>query len=184
MLDTEFQGDADYRAARENGRAVGTSANAIHLVRTVQQAQYQLSQMADQKASILMGATFVVFTIALGQAKGGVLPSAALLVLGGFAFVAAVLAILAVLPATGKQGGKHNLLFFGSFSRMTQEAYLDEFIASLDSDEAIYRAMATDIYQNGRVLGRKKYRLLGYAYRVFLVGLTASLLTFVWENFL
>ena len=30
----------------------------------------QLSQMADQKASILMGATFVVFTLAVGQARG------------------------------------------------------------------------------------------------------------------
>ena len=41
--------------------------------------------------------------------------------------------------------------------------------------------MARDIYQNGVVLERKKYRLLGYAYRIFLVGLTLSFLTFVTE---
>jgi hypothetical protein len=28
--------------------------------------------------------------------------------------------------------------------------------------------MARDLYQNGVVLARKKYRLLGYAYRTFL----------------
>jgi hypothetical protein len=39
--------------------------------------------------------------------------------------------------------------------------------------------MARDIYQNGQVLERKKYRLLGYAYRIFLVGLTASFVAFV-----
>jgi hypothetical protein len=176
--------DQQIRPDQESAPPADASPNAIHLVRTVQQVQYQLSQMADQKASILMGATFVVFTITIGQAKGGAMPSVPLMVLGGFSFLAAVLAILAVLPATGPQKGKHNLLFFGSFSRMSQEDYLDQFLASLDDDAAIFRAMATDIYQNGRVLGRKKYRLLGYGYRVFLAGLTASMLTFVWQNFL
>ena len=46
-------------------------ANASNMLRTAQQIQYQLSQMADQKASILMGATFVVFTISVGQARSG-----------------------------------------------------------------------------------------------------------------
>ena len=34
-------------------------------------------------------------------------------------------------------------------------------------------------FQNGVVLAAKKYRLLGYAYRIFLVGMTASLIAFV-----
>ena len=37
-------------------------ANAIHVVRTAQTINVQLSAMADQKASILMGATFVITT--------------------------------------------------------------------------------------------------------------------------
>ena len=43
--------------------------------------------------------------------------------------------------------------------------------------------MARDIYQNGLVLARKKYRLLGWAYRIFLAGLTASLAAFVVQSF-
>jgi hypothetical protein len=39
--------------------------------------------------------------------------------------------------------------------------------------------MLHDLYQNGVVLERKKYRLLGYAYRVFLAGLCASFLAFI-----
>jgi hypothetical protein len=42
--------------------------------------------------------------------------------------------------------------------------------------------MLRDIYQNGQVLQRKKYRLLGYAYRIFLVGLTVTLITFLIES--
>jgi hypothetical protein len=157
-----------------------TPANAIHMIRTTQQAHYTLSQMADQKASILMAATFVIFTITIGQAKPGILPPPALLVLGGFAFVAAILTMLAVLPAIGvKSGGKLNLLFFGSFVQLEQEEYVRRMLIALETDESIFRTMATDIYQNGTVLAGKKYRLLGYAYRVFLVGLTASLLTFI-----
>jgi hypothetical protein len=157
-----------------------TPANAIHLIRTTQQAHYTLSQMADQKASILMAATFVIFTITIGQAKPGGHPPLALVVLGGFAFVSAILTMLAVLPAIGgKPGGKTNLLFFGSFTQLDEEDYVRRMLIAMETDESIFRTMATDIYQNGTVLARKKYRLLGYAYRVFLVGLTASLLTFI-----
>src|SRR5206468_4662885 len=73
--------------------------NAIHVVRTAQQINVQLSAMADQKASILMGATFVIFTIAIGQAHGA-MPPLPLLILGAAAFLAAVCAVLAIVPAT------------------------------------------------------------------------------------
>ena len=155
------------------------TSDAIHLVRTVEQIHVQLSAMADHKASILMGATFVVFTITLGQSRG-TLPPLPLLVLGGFSFFAAICAVLAILPATRtKPHSTINLLFFGSFTQLDEEEYLDRLIERLQDSEAIYRTMARDIYQNGRVLERKKYRLLGYAYRIFLVGLTASFLAFL-----
>ncbi len=155
-------------------------ANAIHLVRTTQTIHVSLSQMADQKASILMGATFVIFTITIGQSKGGQMAPLPLLVLGGFAFFAAVLAVLAILPATHfKAVPSTNPLFFGSFTQLGEEEYVEKILDLLSTDEAIYRTMAQDIYKNGVVLERKKYRLLGYAYRVFLIGLTASFLTFI-----
>ncbi len=153
--------------------------NAIHLVRTTQQIHVQLSAMADHKASILMGATFVIFTITIGQARSAS-PPVPLLILGAAAFFSAVFAVLAILPATHyKRGGPINLLFFGSFTQLDEEDYLDRVVERLAVDEDIYRTMARDIYQNGLVLERKKYRLLGYAYRIFLVGLTASFFAFI-----
>jgi hypothetical protein len=154
-------------------------ANAIHLVRTSQQIHVQLSAMADHKASILMGATFVIFTITIGQARQSEAPIP-LLILGASAFFSAVFAVLAILPATHyRKSGPINLLFFGSFTRLSQDEYLDRIVEQLGSDETIYRTMARDIYQNGLVLERKKYRLLGYAYRIFLAGLTASFIAFI-----
>ena len=101
------------------------SPNSIHMVRTVQTLTMQLSQMADQKASILMGATFVVFTVAIGQASHNQLPLA-LGVLAFFAFVSAVLAVSAVLPRvsphTAPKDG--NILFFGTFSQLPEEEFI------------------------------------------------------------
>jgi hypothetical protein len=148
-------------------------------MRTTQLAHMQLSAMADHKASILMGATFVIFTITVGQARGAAAPLP-LLVLGAAAFLSAVCAVLSVIPATRRRRkAPLNLLFFGSFTQLEEEEYVDAVTARLASDDSIYRTMAHDIYQNGCVLQHKKYRLLGWAYRIFLVGLVASAASFV-----
>ena len=155
------------------------SPNAIHLIRTAQQLTLQLSQMADQKASILMGATFVVFTISVGQARSGSF-SIPLMLLAFFSFVSAMLAVFAVLPSvSGKPKGQPNILFFGVFTRMDEDAFADRVIEALHDDEQLYRLMLRDIHQNGQVLQAKKYRYLGLASRTFLVGLTVTFLSFI-----
>lgn len=165
--------DAERRSATVNG---------IHMIRTAQQIHVALSQMADQKASILMGATFVIFTITIGQSRSGLAP-VPLLILGGFAFFSAVCAMLAVLPAAKgpPAGAPVNLLFFASFTRLDEEEYVDRILNRLDRDDKIYETMVRDMYQNGCVLARKKYRYLGYAYRIFLAGLCLSFVAFVGE---
>ena len=161
----------------------GFSNHAIHLVRTTQQINLALSQMADTKASILMGATFVVFTIAVGQARNGAMPWS-LGVLALFAFVSASCAVFAVLPSVsgpnkgGPTQGKPNKLFFGHFVHMPEDEWIDSILAELHADETVFRTMLHDVYQNGQVLQRKKYRFLSYAYRSFLAGLVLTLLTF------
>jgi hypothetical protein len=156
--------------------------NGIHLVRTLQQLNLSLSQMADQKASILMGATFVVFTISVGQASRlGV--TASMLVLAFFSFVSAMLAVFAILPSVSpKPSEDPNILFFGNFTAMGETEFADAVISHLHSDEDICRAMLKDIYQNGQVLQRKKYKYLGYAYRVFLAGLVSTVVVVVLER--
>jgi hypothetical protein len=158
--------------------------NAAHMMRTTQLAHLQLSAMADHKASILMGATFVIFTITIGQARGSVAPLP-LLILGGAAFFSAIFAVLAIVPVTRQRRptGPLNVLFFGSFTQLSEEEFTDRITERLKSDDSIYRTMAHDIYQNGMVLQNKKYRMLGIAYRIFLVGLVASCAAFVVQYF-
>ena len=158
--------------------------NAIHLVRTSLAANLQLSQMADQKANMLMGAAFVVFTLAVGQLRtGNMIVPIAILATG--AFLAATCAIFSVLPKvthiTGPVGEDANILFFGIFTSLSEQEFTDRIVAKLDDDEALYRVMLRDIYQNGQVLQHKKYKYLGYAYRIFLAGLVLSFLAFAVE---
>lgn len=165
----------------------GFSNHAIHLVRTSQQINLTLSQMADAKASILMGATFLVFTISVGQAKNGALPWS-LCVLALFAFASALCAVFAVLPSVGNPStnrlhGKPNKLFFGYFTHVDEDAWMDSVLDELRADETIFRTMLHDIYQNGQVLQRKKYRFLAMAYKIFMAGLCLTVATFIAERF-
>jgi hypothetical protein len=160
--------------------------NAIHLMRTTQQMQLQLSQMADQKASILMGATFVSFTISIGQlASGNVSP--ALIILATFSLLAVVLSMMVVMPQLGVAGTRKlegNILFFGEFARMTEADFMRELKGKLVSDDHLYSAMTRDIYQNGQVMAFRKYPYLTLAYRTFLVGLILSFVTLVVQQLL
>jgi hypothetical protein len=112
---------------------------------------------AVQKANLIMGAAFVVFTLAVGQARAGtmLLP---ITILASGAFVAAVFAILAVIPKVTRPGesieNSDNILFFGVFSRLDENEFIERVIDRLESDESAYRTMLRDIYQNGRVLER------------------------------
>ena len=153
----------------------------MQAVRTAVQMQYQLSAMADQKAGLLMGASFVVFTIAMANAiaRGGELPLA-MMILGAAAFLAAICAAVSVLPTVG--GGpkeRRNLMFFGGFEDMDEDSYVAAMLDKLANDEAMLAMMARDVFQNGQVLARKKYRLLRLAYLLFISGLIASLIAFV-----
>jgi hypothetical protein len=164
----------------------GYSNHAVHLVRTTQQINLSLSQMADQKASILMGATFLVFTIAVGQARGGALP-VSLAVLALFAFISAMCAVFAVLPSVSTPAsaklndGVPNKLFFGYFTHMDEGLWADSILEELRADETVFRIMLHDIYQNGQVLQRKKYKYLAYAYKSFMFGMCLTAITFFAE---
>jgi hypothetical protein len=125
----------------------------------------------------------VIFTITVGQVKSGAgSPPLALLILGASAFIAALLAVMAVLPSTKvppRATGPGNMLFFGSFTQLPEDEFVQMILDTVTDSDKVYEAFAPDINQNGRVLARKKYKLLGYAYRALVAGLIASFVVFV-----
>lgn len=160
------------------------SLQSVHLLRTAQLATLTLSQMADQKANILTGATFVVFSLVVSQTFNDT-SSWTMVCLAATAFLAAFFAVLAIMPrASGNNTPKEriNPLFFGHFASADEDQWTDDMLQSLQSDEQVFRLMLHDMYQNGQVLHRSKYRYLSIAYRIFLGGLGITLAVYLAEN--
>lgn len=159
------------------------SPNAIHLLRTVQINTLTLSQMADQKANIMIGATFVVFSLSVTRLIGSDI-TLSMLCLAATAFLSSLCAVIAVLPtfaAPPPLGDRFNLLFFGHFASVDEDEWTERLMDKFGEDDDVFRTMLHDIYQNGRVLYRRKYRFLAYGYRIFLGGLLVTMLVFVGE---
>ncbi|TRD12747.1 hypothetical protein FGU71_06365 [Erythrobacter insulae] len=155
----------------------------MHLVRTAQLNTLTLSQMADQKANILIGATFVVFSLSVTRLLGSEI-TLATVCLALTAFVSSLFAVLSVLPTTNRMDPKNknfNILFFGHFTGMDEEQWKQKLLTEFQADETVYRAMLRDVYQNGQVLYGKKYRYLAYAYRIFLSGLFVTMVVYASE---
>ncbi len=157
------------------------SSHAIHMMRVAQTNTLTLSRMADHKASILMGATFLVFSLSVSRSLTSEI-SVPLILLALFSFLSSLCAVMAVMPSVGKPKpgragdvGKPNTLFFGHFAELDEEEWMQRVLAQMTSDEAVFRAMMHDIYQNGQILQRRKYRFLGLAYRMFIGGLFVTL---------
>jgi len=163
------------------------SENAIHMIRTAQINTLTLSQMADQKASILMGATFLVFSLSISRSLVGEIPGS-LMLLALFSFLSSVCAVIAVVPSIGKPGSANanrdfnpNRLFFGHFTSIKEAEWADSLLDDMVQDEAVLRTMMHDLYQNGCVLQRRKYRFLALAYKIFIGGLCVTLIAFFLE---
>ena len=150
-------------------------------------AHMSLSDMADNKSSILMGASFVVFGLSISDVAEGK-ASFPLLVLTLFTFAATVLGVITVRPGRLRRfkiaPDKANLMFFGSFTNITRQEYEDQIIKLMTSEEETYRHIARSVYDHGCVLKKEKYRWLYWSYTLFLIGLVITFAAVVFQVYL
>jgi len=145
-----------------------------------------LSGMADTKASILMGASFVVFSMSISDIADGK-ASLPLLVLTLFSFIATVFGVLTIRPnkmvvtKTPIPPEKINILFFGSYTNARREDYVEEMIEVLSSEEETYRRMTQDLYDHGKLLRDDKFSWLYWSFTLFLVGMVATAIAVIYQ---
>ena len=157
-----------------------------HLMRATQFHHVQLSSMADVKANMLLTMSSVVLTLCLPQVLKNphLWP---LYILVCFCLLTICLATYAVmpklppanLPPPDMNDPKFNLLFFGDFSRLSQQQFEEAMEGLLNDHSRTYAAQVREIYLLGMFLAKKKYRYLRFAYLSFIVGLFASFAAFV-----
>lgn len=150
----------------------------------------RLSDMADNKANILLTVNSIILSVVvamlvqkLDKNQHLIIPTVLLLIA---VVVTMVIAILSTIPKI-KNGrfqqqdvaNKNvNLLFFGNFYRMPFDTYDGAMKEAMNDYEFLYSMLTRDVYGQGVVLGRK-YKLLRYAYAVFMIGLIVSVFAFL-----
>jgi hypothetical protein len=184
-------GGSSVETARRFTRIRGRG-NVDYALRTVQQSLVHFSSMADAKANIMLTVCSIVVTLSVTQWDSPFL-RAPMIALSSFSLVALVLAVLAAKPALRLPRGADgrpdprspgfNLFFFSHYSQLTCEEYLDAMDEMLSRDSGLYETIVRDIYGQGLVLARKKYRLLGFSYLGFLSGLGVSAAILVFRSF-
>lgn len=146
----------------------------INVMVSAHAGNHELSNMADSKASILLGASFVVFGLSISDIAAGK-ASVPMIVLTLFSFIATVLGVLTVRPARIRdwkvEPGKANIMFFGSYTNVTRDQYVEQVVRTLASPEECIRAMARDAYDHGKLLKTEKFSWLFWSYTAFLWGM-------------
>lgn len=187
-MSNDSEGDLAPRSDDESQRfsRVKQRTSIDYLMRTAQQHHVQISVMADTKANILITVSSIILTLALSQlGRSGM--RYALLTLCGFTLVSLVLAILAILPKftridvgpdTLPEG--FNLMFFGHFTAISRDRFLDEIAYVLEEDSRAYDTLSRDLYSIGEYLYHWKYRYLRWAYIALLAGFLAASVVAAW----
>jgi predicted metal-dependent HD superfamily phosphohydrolase len=169
------------------------------MFRTTYDTHVSLSQMADNKANMMVSLNAVILSILityLGAKTSAIGPAftrnpiltVPMGLLVATALGSVVSAILSAQPdvttfkwlkkspaiATNR---RINLLFFGNFTKLSLDDFQGGMNELMRNKDLMYTNMITDIYYLGEVLSRK-YRLLRISYTIFMVGLILTALSF------
>ncbi len=165
------------------------------LFRTTLSSHLKLSEMADRKANLMISINTIVVSIVISayarkyEVPGNLLiPSILLLFVCLITIVVSLIATnttISPIPKPMGEPAEHpvDLLFFGSYTRLTADEYRHNVRQLIGNDEDLYNSLIDNVYAQGKVLTRK-YRLLRFAYQFFMIGfsvvivLTAVLLFF------
>lgn len=171
-----------------------TGRESETLFRVTYRNQNNLIQIADNKANIVISINAMIISSIIAISgygaianqldlyKSNIIIPIALIVLS--CLISAMFAIQAARPKVISASRipdkevKSSLLFFGVISSHSQKEYLEKMNELLQSRADIHETMTIDIYNQGLILTRK-YRLLSYAYQVFMFGFTFSVLIFL-----
>ncbi|WP_256012759.1 Pycsar system effector family protein [Desertivirga xinjiangensis] len=160
------------------------------MFRISSQNHQRLSDMADNKANIIITVNSIILSAVLSFLIQKIdsevylaYPTYTILMVS---LTAIIFAILSTRPAITRglfstqevDQKKANLLFFGNFHRMSLENYASSMQVAMDDKQYLYGMLIKDLHSQGVVLG-KKYRLLRISYNVFMYGLIVSVISFL-----
>ncbi len=171
----------------EKQRSISENKAARMIFKTALRNHIDLTNIADQKANIMLSINALVLTLGMPLFATHFQNQPQLMIPAIFflvtAIVTMIIATLATRPVktTGKtdlstlMSGKSNLFFFGNFYQLQLREYHESINRILSDQESLDKSIVNDLYFLGESLG-SKYNRLRLCYTFFAGGL---LLTFV-----
>lgn len=173
----------------------GTTKGMQTMLRLTSSNHIQLSEMADNKANILISVNAIIISVILSILLRKLQTDPYLTIPTIFFLASSVATIVVAILATRPKlssglfveedvtNKKTNLLFFGNFHKMPQVNYENAMRTMMKDPDYLYSSIIQDIYSLGAVLG-KKYRLVRIAYNIFMFGIIISVLAFAIASFI
>lgn len=172
-------------------RDVKSDRSVDTLFRVTLNNHTRLSDIADSKANILLSVNAIIISVCLSVLIPKLdTPKNAHLIIPTFLMIISsvltiIFAILSTKPKVTEtkfnnddvKNRKVNLLFFGSFQKMSLQEYQDAMDDMILDRDYIHRSLVKDLYFLGKVLDRK-YKLLSITYKIFMAGIIISVLAF------
>lgn len=185
----QLKADGTKAKTDKEGRGIET------LYRSVYDYHMSLSSMADQKANIMISINTIVVSVIITLFGSGytfadsegfrhvrfVFPMMLLVI---SSLISVTFAILSARPnVTSKEkyeldNKNSSILFFGNFAQLQIRDFVDHIRALKNEKNELYDSMSVDIYHLGGVL-LKKYKLLTWAYNIFMAGLILCAIGFI-----
>ncbi len=165
------------------------SRSAQMMFKTALRNHLDLSNLADNKANIMLSVNALIITIAMPVAASYIAEQPYLLgpsiILLCTCLASMIFATLATRPIkmngyTKEETiakGESNLFFFGNFYRMSLQEYQDGMAKVVESEAQLESSIMRDLYFLGHSLGRK-YSQLRICYNIFMVGVILAVIAF------
>jgi len=135
---------------------------------------YGLRNALDQKASILLALSGVIFSLSIGH-----FPETQFITLAISSFLAALLSVLAIfLPFRSKTRVKFNLMCWWGFSDRSFAQYKEELNKLFASDEKISQEYMKEIWNLANYSLKPKTNLLKWASLILIIGLLSGFILF------
>lgn len=178
------------KSKKESPADIAGSRSAQMMFKTALRNHLDLSNLADNKANIMLSVNALIITIMVtGGAtviKNNNFIWPALGVLLATCMVSMIFATLATRPIkmTGYtdeekiRAGESNLFFFGNFYKMNYKEYQAGMQQVITDNARLESSIMRDLYFLGRSLGNK-YRRLRVCYTVFMIGVITTVIVFL-----
>jgi hypothetical protein len=177
---------------------ISRNKSALLMFKTTLRNHVDLTNIADNKANIMLSINSLLITIAIPMLAGNlekfpnlVFPAATLLLTCILSIIFATLAtrpikMIGFTDLDLVKEGKTNLFFFGNFYKMKMEDYRAGLVQVLRNEAILDDSIITDLFSLGKTLGIKFMRLRA-CYGIFMVGMIITVVTFgivlfVWKS--